>query len=65
MSQVIPQEFEFRQRVRDVTRERYPFEREIVVEDAIVDIVRQMYFAEKRKEEAEVSRSLEITYDPK
>ena len=62
MSQEIPREVEFRQRVRDVTRERYPFEQKIIIEDAIVDIVRQMYFTEKREEEAVVHRVLLKNY---
>ena len=62
MSQEIPREVEFRQRVRDVTRERYPFEQKIIIEDAIVDIVRQMYFTEEREEEAVVHRVLLKNY---
>ena len=62
MSQEIPREVEFRQRVRDVTRERYPFEQKIIIVDAIVDIVRQIYFTEKREEKSVVHRVLLKNY---
>lgn len=62
MSQEIPREVEFRQRVREVTRERYPFEKEIIIEDAIVDIVHQMFFTKEREEPPVVHRFLLWNY---